>query len=77
LLRTKDRSLARAFTACDRNYDINIERAALGRNFDVTVGRAAREARIATWNSEFALGLRKTTEKLDRVDHSQILPDAN
>jgi hypothetical protein len=50
----------------------NMRRAILGRNFDVTNGRAACEACSATWNlgtkSAFALGSRKTTENLDRVE---------
>jgi hypothetical protein len=45
------------------------------------IGRAACETCCATWdlgaNSAFALGSRKTTEKLDRVGRSQDLPDAN
>jgi hypothetical protein len=49
----------------------NIGRAILGRKFDVTNGRAAYEASSKTWNlgtnSAFVLGLRKTTENLDRV----------
>jgi hypothetical protein len=47
----------------------------------VPFGRAAWEACSATWNlgtnSAFALGLRKTTENLDRVGRPQDLPDAN
>jgi hypothetical protein len=43
--------------------------------------RAACEACSATWslgtNSAFALGPRKTTENLDRVDRSQDITDAN
>jgi hypothetical protein len=53
----------------------------LGRNWDVTNGKAANEAYSATWNfgtnSAFALGSRKTTEKLDRVGRSQDIPDAD
>jgi hypothetical protein len=45
------------------------------------IGMSASEASSATWNlgtnSAFALGPRKTTEKLDRVGRSQELPDAN
>jgi hypothetical protein len=52
-----------------------------GEIFNVTIGKAAWEACNATWNlgtnSAFALGPRKTTENLDRVDRSQDLPDAN
>jgi hypothetical protein len=52
-----------------------------GEIFNVAIGRAAREACSATWNlgtnSVFALGIRKTTENLDRVGLSQDLPDAN
>jgi hypothetical protein len=47
---------------------------------DVTIGRAAYEACSATWNlgtySAFALGSRKTTESMARVDRSQDLPYA-
>jgi hypothetical protein len=46
-------------------------RAALEENFEIAIGRAACEAYRATWNlgtnSAFALGLRETTENLDRV----------
>jgi hypothetical protein len=42
--------------------------ATFGRNFDVNIGRAAWQTCSATWNlgtnSAFALGPRKTTEKL-------------
>jgi hypothetical protein len=48
-------------------YDVG--RTSLGRNSNVTIGRAACEACNAIWNlgtnSAFALGPRKTTEKLD------------
>jgi hypothetical protein len=52
-----------------------------GEISNATIGRAAWEACSATWNlgtnSAFAVGPRKTTENLDRVDRSQDLPNAN
>jgi hypothetical protein len=54
----------------------------LVRNLNIwSIGRAAWEACSATWNlgtnSAFALGLRKTTENLNRVGQSQDLTDVN
>jgi hypothetical protein len=50
----------------------NIGRAIVGRSFEITNGRVACESCSATWNlctnTAFALGSRKTTENLDRVD---------
>jgi hypothetical protein len=54
-----------------KNVNINVGRATLLRNFDVTLERDACETSSAKWNlgtnSAFALGRRKSMEKLDRV----------
>jgi hypothetical protein len=61
--------LSRGFAACDRNFDITLGGLHLGEILDLILSSAC-EAISATrnvgTNSAFALGLRKTTDNIER-----------